>query len=698
MGARVKLDPKHRPIDPPVARGPRGRDLPAYVSNGLVGLRVRENPLSDGMAIVSGFTGEHHERHVEAAAAVPYPLGGDVAIDGLWASEQPECVEPIDQAYDFSTGELTTRITYAALGVRLTLSVVTFCSRPHPAVVCQEVEIRADRACEVMWRARVDPDAVRGRVLSRRLDTPGEPEPVCDGTMLWGSDGDLASCGLALHTEGPAAATRSQEPWDDCGPLGTTYRLRMAGNRRVLFRQVVAITPSVMHRQPDAQAARLLAGAKALGFVELRRANRAAWAEIWQSRIRLVGAEAKWQAMADAAMFYLNSSTHPASPASTSIFGLATWRDYHYYFGHVMWDVDAFAVPPVTLVQPMAARALLEFRSHNLAAARDNARMVGLPGLKFPWEAAPSTGQEATPGAATGALREDHVSLHIARAFAFHADATGDGRFLREQAWPVISGVADWIVGRVTPGRGGRFDWLHVGGAAERKEASDNDAMTVLLARSVLERAAALAAELGIPAPEAWRKVAGGLSPPIRADGAIAAHEGHHIDEEQGAAPGPLMALFPYWIGLDPETERRTLEFYLAHWRGFVGPPMLPALYPVWACWLGDRDLALTLMQEGYGAYLAGRFAQTLEYRLDKTPDGVAAGPFTANMGGFLTGLLLGLPGVRCGPGPPETWPQRPVVLPRGWQAIECDRLWIQGRPARLRAVHGADRAELSWS
>ncbi|HEV8163824.1 MAG TPA: glycoside hydrolase family 65 protein, partial [Actinomycetota bacterium] len=110
------------------------------------------------------------------------------------------------------------------------------------------------------------------------------------------------------------------------------------------------------------------------------------------------------------------------------------------------------------------------------------------------------------------------------------------------------------------------------------------------------------------------------------------------------------------------------------------------------------RRLALELMQEGYGAYQSGRFAQTLEYRLDKVEDGVAAGPFFANLGGFLTGLILGLPGLQCGSGPPETWARRRVILPLGWRAIECDQLWIQGRPARLRAVHGAERADLSWT
>ena len=72
---------------------------------------------------------------------------------------------------------------------------------------------------------------------------------------------------------------------------------------------------------------------------------RAAWAELWKGRIRLHGADARWQALADAALFYLFSSTHVASPASTSIFGLATWHDYHYYYGHVMWDIETFVVP-----------------------------------------------------------------------------------------------------------------------------------------------------------------------------------------------------------------------------------------------------------------------------------------------------------------------------------------------------------------
>lgn len=61
--------------------------------------------------------------------------------------------------------------------------------------------------------------------------------------------------------------------------------------------------------------------------------------------------------------------------------------------------------------------------------------------------------------------------------------------------------------------------------------------------------------------------------------------------------------------------------------------------------------------------------------------------------GGFLAGLLYGLPGIRIGGGEPSSWPRRPVVLPAGWRRIEVERAWIHGRPARIVAEHGADRA-----
>jgi hypothetical protein len=322
--------------------------------------------------------------------------------------------------------------------------------------------------------------------------------------------------------------------------------------------------------------------------------------------------------------------------------------------------------------------------------------MLGRKGVQFPWEGGPCHGEEAAPGGASAASREDHINLHVARAFCHHCDATGDERLLREGAWPVVSGVADWLVDRVDRTRDG-YSIREGGGPAERPETEDDDALTLMAGRIILERAGELAERVGLPPGLTWAEVAAGLHPPIRADGAIAQHAGYRKDEEKGATPSPLMGLFPYWAEVDPETAERTLAFYLDQWEGYVGAPMLSALYGTWAAWAGDRRLSLKLLDEGYAAYQYGRFQQTLEFRLDKA-DGVASGPFVANMAGFVAGLLFGLPGVRVSAEPPERWACREVVLPEGWEAIECDRLWVRGRPARLVARHGAARAELTVS
>lgn len=444
-----------RPINPPEECGPREGTLPAYVANGLIGLRVREMALAPGMALVNGVVGENPERRVESAAPVPYPLAADICVNGAWLSDQPWTVTDLRQAYDFATGELTSRCRAGLGGVKVAIEVLTFASRTAPALVMQEIVVRPDMACHMRVRASVATGDLRGQVARRRTDTPGEPEPACDGALLWSTEGDLSTCGVALATETTPQAARDVTAWDATGPLQTTHDLGAVGKRGARLRQMAAMVPSLIHARPDEEAVRRVARAAQTGFDALRERNREAWRDLWRGRIVVGGARPEHQALIDAAFFYLNSSVHPASPSATSIFGLATWYDYHYYYGHVMWDIDAFCVPPLILSQPDAARAMLDFRSRGVKAAGSNARLSGRRGVQFPWEAAPLTGQEAAPGAGSAAAHEDHGSLHVARAFALFAEATGDEAFLKEDAWPVLEGVADWIVSRLTrTGRG----------------------------------------------------------------------------------------------------------------------------------------------------------------------------------------------------------------------------------------------------
>jgi hypothetical protein len=683
------------PLNPPSATSSGRGELPAYVSNGLVGLRVRDVPLDSGMAIVSGLSGEHPVTRVEAAARAPYPLAGDLQLGRVWLSDAPQCVRFVRQDYDFSCGELHTTFIFEVEDQRAQLEVTTFCSRSHPTLALQEVQVEVDQACDIVFRSVVDPAGVHGRWLRRNIGTPGQAEAVVDGSLLWEALGGLSTCGVAYVSElvGAENAKRSRDEWGEQSPLATEYRLRARRGQHYRLRQIASLVPSELHSQPDQEATRHAALAQSLGYERLREENRAAWSELWRSRVVLHGADTRWQALADAAFFYLNSSVHPSSPASTSIFGLAQWHDYHYYYGHVMWDLEVFALPPLVLLQPDAARTVLDFRFERREAARRNAKLYGRRGLQFPWESSMTTGEESTPGAGHGAWHEDHVTLDVAHAFAQYAMATGDTLFLREHAWPILKGAAEWLASRLTPSRRG-YELRQTVGIAETGQPVDNDAFTLMAARVVLNDTLWCAGELDLPTRPSWADMAEHLALPIR-DHVIQSHDGFKASEPKGATPGPLAGLFPFWYPAEPEMARATLEFYLGLADKYIGSPMLSAMYGVWAAWLGDRRRSLDLFDAGYGQFVDDRFMQTYEYRPDRWPEQPKAGPFFANMGGFLLGLLYGLPGLHIRTHEPSTWPSRPVVLPETWDAVEVEQLWVHGRPARLIAPHGADRARI---
>ena len=79
----------------------------------------------------------------------------------------------------------------------------------------------------------------------------------------------------------------------------------------------------------------------------------------------------------------------------------------------------------------------------------------------------------------------------------------------------------------------------------------------------------------------------------------------------------------------------------------YVGSPMLSALYGVWAARAGDRKLAAKLLDQGYAAFMADRFLQTLEYRRDRFPEQPMAGPVLRQSRRLPDGLDPGISGDR---------------------------------------------------
>jgi len=267
----------------------------------------------------------HPEDRVESFASAPYPLAGDVRLGGVWLSDAIAHVTFVDQHYDFACGELITRLRYVIDGQVLHLEILTFCPRSLPTIVAQEIRARVAQPCEISLRSAIDPTGVPGSCLVRETVTPGESLPVVDGSLRWASLGNVTTCGEAYKTEllGASEPDRQVNDHDIAAPLSTTYTFNAQSGQTVILRQLTALVPSVMHTEPEREAVRLIHLASQRGFEMLRAQSHDAWRDLWRGRVNLLGADTRWQAMADAAFFYLHASTHPSSISSTSLFGLA---------------------------------------------------------------------------------------------------------------------------------------------------------------------------------------------------------------------------------------------------------------------------------------------------------------------------------------------------------------------------------------
>jgi trehalose/maltose hydrolase-like predicted phosphorylase len=654
------------------------------------------------LTIISGLAAIHPTDKVEGFARGPYPFAGDIEIDKVKLSERPDRLRFVSQEYDFSCGELRTQLRLIAGEVIAEVEIVNFCSRTRPTVAVQETRVRVDRACDLALTAKLDPSGIEGRWLSREVGVPATQKEVVDGALLWEPPGAVARCGAAYWTElvGDPHAKMSRDEHTERAPLSTTYKLRARSGRWYALRQIASLIPSDMHGEPHRQATRMASMAAQDGFDRLREDNRREWADIWRGRVVLLGADRKWQALADAAHYYLHASAHRSSLFSTAMFGLAYWPNYHYYRGQVMWDIEFFAHPMLLLTQPHTAEALLDYRYTHLETARRNAAMNGHFGAQFPWASTPMHGEEGLRTSAPLVMFEQHVSLCIALAFARQVHVTGDDDYLHRVAWPVIEGVAKWIESRWTrTGRG--LELLRTLGIAEqRAHPVDNPAYVNMAAIRVLREAAAFADRLGRGDAARWRRMADEIRIPMdEKRNIVKSHERFtaRASGRSAATPEALAGLFPLGFELDLETERETIQFYLDRVDPYLGSPMLPPLLGVFAARIGDRPRALALLEKGYAEYINSPYTETDEFSRTRFPERPRTGPFTANLSGFLMSCVVGYPGIQINGRDPRSWPVRPPAMPAGWDGVEVERLVAGGRDVHLIAMQGEERARLEY-
>ncbi len=657
---------------------------PAYLSNGLIGIRPGPNPLAAAQTCVSGFVSAHTAHRVESLSPAPYPLETDVRVKGISLLKHPDLVKIKRQTLDMSCGELFTELAFVTgNGVRLDIEVLQFASRSVPSLLCQEIRIIPSANTEVELVAIIGRAPTPGRAY---LTEPPERTQI-DLVNGFESEGNLSKLGIALWILTPDGPSQKQEPRLTEDGLTRTYELKLQRGRPVRFQTIAAMVSELYHPEPPLEAIRLASWGNQLGFETLRGDNRAAWMELWRSRVKVIG-DADAQRALDAAFFYLHSSLHASTRTGMPPFGLS---QFAYYYGHSFWDTETWSLLPITLAAPATAKSLLEYRLRGLEFARKQAALYGYCGAQFPWEAAPTNGFETTPTFAGTGWGEQHATPDVALGFWEYQLATNDQDFLHAGTWPILRAVAEWIESRgVFTSRG--FEIQHIMGPDEGVPNINNVSYMNLVCEMVLTAAIRCAQMAGARAPGSWSKIRDAFVLPLdNAKRIVQPYDNPPPPSSKSYSMAQLDFLAVHDIPIDKELLRRTHAFEESI---RLSKPMAPlmaesnftigfaeAAISATAAFLGDKHRAFELFRRAWRTSWLEPFGMIRETPFQDY------GCFLTDYGSLLQTAMFGFTGLRISEG---DWRKYPASLPEGWSRIEVDRIFVKGEEKKLIATDGA--------
>jgi protein-glucosylgalactosylhydroxylysine glucosidase len=661
---------------------------PAYLSNGLIGIRPGPDPLAKAQTYVSGFVFAHPAHWVESLSPAPYPLGTDIRVREISLLKRPDLLKIRRQTLDMSCGELSSELVFdPGSGTRLNVEVLQFASRSVPSLVCQEIRLTSSVDAEIEVVASIDSDGVPGRTY---LTQPPERTQI-DLVSGFESEENLSKLGVALWVLSPDTPAQRQEPVSTESSSTRTYVLKLQAGRPVRFQTIAAMVSKLYHPEPPLEAIRLASWGSLLGFATLRSDNRAAWVDLWKSRVKVTG-DADAQRVLDAAFFYIHSSVHASTRTGMPPFGLS---QFSHYYGHSFWDTETWSLLPVILTAPEAARSLLEYRVRGLGYAKRQAALYGYRGAQFPWEAAPIGGFETTPTFAGTGWGEQHVTPDVALGFWEYQVATNDQNFLQESTWPVLKAVAEWIESRGVYSERG-FEIQHIMGPDEDVPNISNVSYMNLICKMVLTASIRCAQMVGAHAPASWSKIRDALVLPIdNSKKIVQPYDNPPSPTSNSYSTGQMDFLTVHDIPIDIELLRRTHAFEETISRGReasspgAGIPIgfAEAAISATAAFLGEKRRALELFHQSW------RNAWLEPFGMIREASSQDYGCFLTNHGSLLQTVMLGFTGIRISEG---DWAKYPVSLPAGWSRIEIDRIFVRGEAKRLIATDGAPAKLLS--
>jgi protein-glucosylgalactosylhydroxylysine glucosidase len=523
------------------------------VANGMIGLVSSLEPMQVSAVVLNGIYDNYQRGRVSNILQVFDPVSLGLSVDGQVASYAT--VEDYTQSLDMQGARL---ITTFALGekARVTHELRALRHLPHTALSVVTIDARTALSFQAQSLIQA-PDHLREvRNYFATIDRPHVSVPLLTSVAQSPTGAHTVAASNAFIFPEP----HGQEPevihidWD-FNRHWMQFERQLEAGQTYTFAVVSSIISSEHQADPFNQAERLTLYARLEGLDRLLARHEAAWAELWQSDIRIEG-DAQVQQEVHSFLYHLYSFARKGTAYSLSPMGLSGLG----YNGHIFWDTEIWMYPPLLLLQPEMARSLLEYRFERLAAARQNARAHGYAGVMFPWESADDGGEETPIWALTGPFQH-HITADVGWACWKYYQVTRDRAWLRSRGYPLLKEVADFWTSRVEREGPGAYHIRNVIGANEYEENIDDNAYTNGMAQTVLRYAARAAEELGLPPDPDWRHVADNIPLLTFPDG-VTTRENASYDGAMIKQADVNLLAYPLEVIREEKRIRRDLRYY----------------------------------------------------------------------------------------------------------------------------------------
>jgi kojibiose phosphorylase len=519
----------------------------------------------------------------------------------------------------------------------------------------------------------------------------------------------------AMQLIGVAGRKTGSDFWDVENAPTLVLRMQAAPGHEVVVDKRVAVftsrdmqtpgvakTPSVSPLV-DAATARLAA---VVDWPTALNANASAWAEEWDRADVVIGGDDEAQLSIRFNLFQMLIAA-PRRDDRVNI-GAKTLSGFGYR-GHAFWDTEIFILPLFTYTAPHIAKNLLNYRYHNLPAAREKATANGFEGAQFPWESA-DTGEEVTPTWVphfadpaklvriwTGDI-EIHISADITYAAYQYWQATGDDAWLMEKGAELILDTAKFWGSRAEwNADANRYEYNDVIGPDEYHDHVDNNAYTNRIARWNLQTALEVLNWFKARAPEGakdligrldlsnrrlahWQDVIEKIHLPVEPSGLIEQFEGYFQRKDVGLAaleprtvsaqmyfgiegcnetqiikqPDVLMLQYLLRDHYSDESVRVNYDYYTPRTDHTYGSSLGPSVQAIMACDVGKPD-------DAYEHFIRAVRADLRDVR-GNAGDGIHA----ASAAGTWQSVVFGFGGLRVNA---AGWTVNPR-LPRHWKRL----------------------------